>query len=629
MKNKIIFIFGVLIAVNAGYSEVPYSPVPNNNSGYIHNGPLMPRCTENDSPEIWSGSWEDLKAISALVRDKFPFELTKHLGRDIAELKPVSRREMEKQISNGNPQGWSSYIFDSYHEPSDVDDMLMDVLGYYMSKDVSIGTQEEKRVRAMIKFGSEINKALKFLKGKVEKFTNPNGGEVVYDKETGKIILNEKIGTKNFGESYEWIGATLQKYLKTQDWFKYTPQGQALKLEAAIMREVGKYIAPKHFPLDVEPHEKNNQYKYAGILFESDSYGRFYIIDGQTGKRMTKKQVEDFPTTFSDMWKDKGLVCVESDAIDIVPPKENRQSAQNASSKDGNDAEKGVVAKSDADEAKDSNDKGKAPESITVEAKDDGGVGVRGWCKCPNRSAHITLGNLSKMGVDPNLADYSYFICSDCYKVRKDLDGVAMLTGSSPIKIWDMSLARKHGYFGKGEPSAEALGVLTKSQERLFAIPDGRIVIPGLCKCLSPAMWLLGEAPNKIEICRNCGKPRSAIPITAKNTSRIPNKLRRCIKTRTGLFVCVCKGETALYPQMSTSIYDDGNADFSLMCTKCMQVKYTAFAPMRQFKQKFPNGPSRSEEFVAYMTGTTDLKAAIKAADDEAAKLQAIMKTSK
>ena len=190
MKNKIVFIVGVLFAANIVYSEYQYCPVSNKDSGYIHNGPLMPRCTENDSPEIWSGSWEDLKAISALVRDKFPFELTKHLGRDIAELKPVSRREMEKQISNGNSQGWSSYIFDSYHEPSDVDDMLMDVLGYYMSKDVSIGTQEEKRVRAMIKFGSEINKALKFLKGKVEKFTNPNGGEVVYDKETVKTGNN-------------------------------------------------------------------------------------------------------------------------------------------------------------------------------------------------------------------------------------------------------------------------------------------------------------------------------------------------------------------------------------------------------------------------------------------------------
>ena len=348
MKNKIVF--SVLFSVNVVYSEFQYCPVSNKDSGYIHNGQLVPKCTENDSPEIWSGSWEDLQAVAKRVKEKFSFETTKHKSRDIASLKPASKQEMEKHISNGNYQEWSAYIFDSYHEPSDtVDDVLMEVLGsYYMSKDVSTGTKEEKRVSAMMKFTNEINKALKFLKNKVFKYTNPDGGEVVYDKETGKIILNSRLGTKNFGKSYEWIGVKIQEYLKTQDWFKYTPQGMSLKVEAAIIREVGKYIPGDHFLLDVVPHEKDNQYKYAGILFESDSDGRFYIVDGQTGKRMTKKQVEDFPTTFSDMWKDKGLVCVESDAVDIVPPKENRQSAQNASSEDGNGGVKGVVAKSDA-----------------------------------------------------------------------------------------------------------------------------------------------------------------------------------------------------------------------------------------------------------------------------------------
>ena len=359
MKNKIVFIIGVLFAVNVVYSEYQYCPFSKKDGGYVHNGQLMPKCTENDSPEIWSGSWEDLQVVAKRVEEEFSFETTKHKGRDIASLKPASKQEMEKHISNGNYQEWSAYIFDSYHEPSDtVDDVLMEVLGsYYMSKDVSTGTKEEKRVSAMMKFTNEINKALKFLKNKVVKYTNPDGGEVVYDKETGKIILNSRLGTKNFGKSYEWIGVKIQEYLKTQDWFKYTPQGMSLKVEAAIIREIGKYIPGDHFPLDVVPHEKDNQYKYAGILFESDSDGRFYIVDGQTGKRMTKKQVEDFPTTFSDMWKDKGLVCVEFDAIDIVPLKENRQSVQNAFSEVGVGDVKGDIAKTDVDEAKAMGDK--------------------------------------------------------------------------------------------------------------------------------------------------------------------------------------------------------------------------------------------------------------------------------
>ena len=359
MKNKIVFILGALLFVNMGYSNVQYCPVSKKDGGYVHNGQLMPKCTENDSPEIWSGSWEDLQVVAKRVEEEFSFETTKHKGRDIASLKPASKQEMEKHISNGNYQEWSAYIFDSYHEPSDtVDDVLMEVLGsYYMSKDVSTGTKEEKRVSAMMKFTNEINKALKFLKNKVVKYTNPDGGEVVYDKETGKIILNSRLGTKNFGKSYEWIGVKIQEYLKTQDWFKYTPQGMSLKVEAAIIREVGKYIPGDHFLLDVVPHEKDNQYKYVGILFESDLDGRFYIIDGQTGKRMTKNQVEDFPTTFSDMWKDKGLVCVESDAIDIVPPKENRPSAQNAPSEVGVGAVKGDIAKTDVNEAKAMGDK--------------------------------------------------------------------------------------------------------------------------------------------------------------------------------------------------------------------------------------------------------------------------------
>ena len=227
----------------------------------------------------------------------------------------------------------------------------------------------------------------------MEKYTNLNGDEVVYDKESGKIILDEKMGTKNFGKSYEWIGVLVQNAAKKLG--KYYDA-------ATILRGILKYIHPDHNEYDVKPHEKNNQYKYAGILFESDSDGRFYIIDGQTGKRMTKKQVEDFPTTFSDMWKDKGLVCVESDAIDIVPPKENRHSVQNASSEGGNGGVKGVVAKTDADEAKDSNIH--TPVDISSLNFDDESYD---WCKCISPGCFATSSRVQ-------------FGCSRCGKINRE-----------------------------------------------------------------------------------------------------------------------------------------------------------------------------------------------------------------
>lgn len=347
MKNKIVFIIGVLFAANIVYSEYQYCPVSNKDSGYIHNGPLMPRCTENDSPEIWSGSWEDLQAVAKRVKEKFSFETTKHKSRDIVSLKPASKQEMEKHISNGNYQEWNEYIFDSYHESPNV----VDALKTEIRKIIPVG------MVPMLDVPILLNDVMKVIGGKVVKYTTHRGDEVVYSKADGRIILDEQLGTRNFGDNYDYLGSELfTKFTKqsVNEIIMNNVQLSSLQpLSPLLSKKLNRVIQlvmefPTHKERDMDPHENDNQYKYAGILFESDSDGRFYIVDGQTGKRMTKKQVEDFPTTFSDMWKDKGLVCVESDAIDIVPPKENRQSAQNASSEVGVGAVKGDIAKTDA-----------------------------------------------------------------------------------------------------------------------------------------------------------------------------------------------------------------------------------------------------------------------------------------
>lgn len=284
------------------------------------------------------------------------------------------------------------------------------------------------------------------------------------------------------------------------------------------------------------------------------------------------------------------------------------------STRDGSDGESGRenVGKEATDDLRQEN----AVEEIR--SNDDSQVGVRGWCTCPYRSAHITLGNLFRMGDDFKVADYSYMFCSDCYKCRKDLDDVTYLTKSGPICIWDVSIAVGNGLDGKRNPDEKTLKLLVEAQEKLMKIPDGEIVIPGLCRCASPAVWRFGRSPHKIEMCKSCGKPLSAIPLSAKNP-RTPRKLRRCIKTPESPFVCTCAGETGLHPQLDASPYDEGEIQLSLMCKKCMQVKYSAFAPMREFKSKFANGKPDPQAVVEFLIGTTDLKAAMAAADKEVA----------
>ena len=526
MKNKIVFIIGVLFAVNVVYSEFQYCPVSNKDSGYIHNGQLVPKCTENDSPEIWSGSWEDLQAVAKRVKEKFSFETTKHKSRDIASLKPASKQEMEKHISNGNYQEWNEYIFDSYHESPNV----VDALKTEIRKIIPVG------MFPMLDVPILLNDVMKVIGGKVVKYTTHRGDEVVYSKADGRIILDEQLGTRNFGDNYDYLGSELfTKFTKqsVNEIIMNNVQLSSLQpLSPLLSKKLNRVIQlvmefPTHKERDMDPHENDNQYKYAGILFESDSYGRFYIIDGQTGMRMTKKQVEDFPTTFSDMWKDKGLVCVESDAIDIVPPKENRQSAQNAFSEVGAGVVKSNVAKTDADEEKDSNDKGMSPESVTVDTNDDGGVGVRGWCKCVNNDDDVIAvgfgGKTSKASYTDEehelmrsrfkasrFHSYVYFICRQCGRCSTK----GKIGGSGPLKnlsIFDFTLAEQFEEEKKTKVMSDSdyrrhNATMIGVNKKLLTIPEGQIVIPGSCLCLKPDLVTVGlAASDKFQVCRYCG----------------------------------------------------------------------------------------------------------------------------
>lgn len=282
MKNKIVLILGVLFAVNPGYSGSQYSASQRNNGGYIFNG---------ESTEIWSGSWEDLKAVVEDAKEKYGYENFTHLGRNATMLVPANWAQMQLFINRGNPDGWSKYFWDGFHVP------------------------EAKKEDGLIGAG------IRSFNDRIVKYTNPSGGEVIYDKKTCKIILDEKLGTKNLGYEYTLLSDVIKEEASIV--CALNPGCTVAKIVEKLTDEWNKFRS--HEVKDVTKHSKNDQYKYAGILFEIDvdNPTKYYIVDGQTGKRMTKNQVKVFPTTMSDMWKNSGPFCVKEDAEIIIPSRSN------------------------------------------------------------------------------------------------------------------------------------------------------------------------------------------------------------------------------------------------------------------------------------------------------------------
>ncbi len=214
----------------------------------------------------WSGTQADLAGLIEKAKAQYGnFEDSKHKGRNATMLIPATLAEMQRAIACGNHVGWQEEPLDWFHQENNV-------LG------IPKGT-----VRNAVNYVFDTQKP----SGADEnvKFTSRDGREVVYSRMTGRVVTSELLGTKNFVPQY-------------------------------------KLFQSDHKRLDVDPHKRDKQYKYVGILYETDpdNPGKYYIVDGQTGWRMTKRQAEDFPTTLTDMWKDMGLVCVPEDSADSDMP---------------------------------------------------------------------------------------------------------------------------------------------------------------------------------------------------------------------------------------------------------------------------------------------------------------------
>ena len=188
------------------------------------------------------------------------------------------------------------------------------------------------------------------------------------------------------------------------------------------------------------------------------------------------------------------------------------------------------IAKADADEAKDSNDKGRSPESVTVDTKDDGGVGVRGWCKCVNNDDDVIAvgfgGKTSKASYTDEehelmrsrfkasrFHSYVYFICRQCGRCSstKKLGGCDSDLWEN-LSIFDFTLAEQFEDENKKKVMSDSDyrrqydAMMIDVNKKLLAIPEGQIVIPGSCFCLKPDLITVGLATSdKFQVCRYCG----------------------------------------------------------------------------------------------------------------------------
>lgn len=270
-----------------------------------------------DPNKEWSGSEADLQELAKIMKEKFLDEAWSHLGRDVASLKPFSLNEMIYELINGNPNGWEVHVWDKFHQDNGKSNFRVS----------NISDPEEilEFIAKQIQKGDK-NLNIKFVR-------DDAGDEVVYNLTTREIIKNEKMGTFNKSalakQQYENNVQLAQKAY--EEWQQDHPiQSTKIPVFAGgvkagvgvfqIKEEINAWkanvaVIGEHQTLDMDTNDTKaipgnsftrdgDQYKYVGILYERDKNdpNKFYIINGQTGEKMTAKQAYEFAATISDMW---------------------------------------------------------------------------------------------------------------------------------------------------------------------------------------------------------------------------------------------------------------------------------------------------------------------------------------
>lgn len=271
-----------------------------------------------DPAKEWSGSKDDLRELASIMKKEYSDEAESNFGRDVASLKPFSLKEMIYELINGNPNGWEVHVWDKFHQDN--------CKSNFRVSNISDPEKILEFIAKQIQKGDK-NLNIKFVR-------DDTGDEVVYNLKTGEIIKNEKMGTFNKSslakQQYENNVQLAQKAY--EEWQQEHPILSKIPVIAGgvkagvgvfqIKEEINAskanvaYIG-EHQTLDIDPNNtkaipgnpftrKGDKYKYVGILYKRDENNpdKYYIINGQTGKRMTAEQVYEFAATVSDMYVD-------------------------------------------------------------------------------------------------------------------------------------------------------------------------------------------------------------------------------------------------------------------------------------------------------------------------------------
>ena len=142
-----------------------------------------------------------------------------------------------------------------------------------------------------------------------------------------------------------------------------------------------------------------------------------------------------------------------------------------------------------------------------------GEVGVRGWCDCGANHGKICFmgeGAYSSDGTNIGGGDYIYKLCGKCAKLFKPS------RSRDEAEIIDLRIERKYKKFVGTErmPTHRYLSLLKQAENKLLDIPDGEIVIHGVCTCKEPDPIVFSYASyayvkagkQNLAVCCSCGK---------------------------------------------------------------------------------------------------------------------------
>ena len=156
----------------------------------------------------------------------------------------------------------------------------------------------------------------------------------------------------------------------------------------------------------------------------------------------------------------------------------------------------------------------------------DSQVGVRGWCHCWDKTPPYS-GCLKEVGI-ANMRDvaelvnamaeisqtydgaYRYTICDQCGKCFT-IAKVGKKWSDTGDEIVDTTIFNKYKErAGRSIPYHHFEDMLAKARDKLLVIPDGQIVISGICSCKYPDPMRVGvQIPfGEYYVCVFCGRVR-------------------------------------------------------------------------------------------------------------------------